>query len=194
MKIIGLTGPKGSGKTTAAEYLARTYGARIFAFADPIKAVLKATFDIPDKYLSGTQADKEAIIPGYPFSGRWLMQHFGTDGVRRVLGPDFWANLTLDKIQDEVMSGIDHDLVVIHDVRFLNEAACIKAAGGSIWQLYAPWLTSEDGHQSETEFQHIRSDWALVPETKDVQLLHFVLDRACAWFDIKPVLNSIEAP
>jgi hypothetical protein len=116
-KIIGTCGPAGSGKSTVANYLVEHYGARRYAFADPLKQICIRTLDFADEQLNRTQAQKEAVDPRYGFSARWFIQRLGTEGVRAVLGPDFWWRYCLSRIARDAPG-----VAVIEDVRFVNEA------------------------------------------------------------------------
>lgn len=116
-KIVGMCGQAGCGKTTVATYLVEHYGARRYAFADPLKQLCIRTLDFADVQLNGTQAQKEAVDPRYGFSARWFIQRLGTEGVRSVFGPDFWWRYALSKIVVDAP-----DVAVIEDVRFVNEA------------------------------------------------------------------------
>lgn len=115
--VIGLAGGAGSGKSTAATFLVDRYGAKRFAFADPLKQIAMRTLKFTHEQCYGTQAEKEAIDPRYNFSPRQFLQWLGTEGIRTVLGEDFWWQFALDTIRREAPA-----LAVIEDVRFPNEA------------------------------------------------------------------------
>ena len=51
-KLIGLLGRKQSGKDTLGNYLVDKYNYKRYAFADPIKDILKIMFDLSDKQLN----------------------------------------------------------------------------------------------------------------------------------------------
>jgi hypothetical protein len=197
--VVGLCGPAGSGKSTVADYLARTYGARPFALAEPLKVLIQRAFDVPRAYLYGTQAQKEAVIPGLGLSGRYLMQRIGTNGMRSVFGDDFWVKHTMNEIEDHAVG-----LAVIEDVRFLSEASYIRdwcdvprtQTPCYIWKLAHPWLeaTADPSHQSEAEWQRVQEDHRISTPDKSLGALYLEVDRACSKFGIPPVRYSIEAP
>jgi hypothetical protein len=56
--------------------------------------------------------------------------------------------------------------LIIDDVRYINEAASIRAVGGIIVRIIRPRLTPMD-HSSETEQRHIIADYTV---TNDVHL------------------------
>lgn len=120
MKLVGLCGPAGSGKSTVAAYLAQHYGAARYAFGRPLKAICVRTLDLAPQQVDGTQAEKEAVDPRYGFSARKFIQRLGTEGFQTVLGKDFWINLCLWQVVEDAP-----DLAVIEDVRFVPEARAV---------------------------------------------------------------------
>lgn len=146
--IFGLLGPAGSGKSTVADYTVKHYGAKQYAFADPLKEIVGKAFDLSYKQLYGSQSDKETVDPRYNVSPRWLFQRIGTQGIREVFGPDVWANLTIDRIKKD---GVE--LAVISDVRFRNEATITTLNGRVIKLNRRPGASKADAsHASEAEF------------------------------------------
>ena len=122
-KLIGITGKAGCGKDTVANML-RQRGYETYAFAKPLKAALAAIgFPEPESRL-----DKEAKYPEKDYSYRRLMQVFGTDFVRKVLGEQFWVELAEKNVDLAVPT-------VITDVRFENEADFIRKNGGVVWHV-----------------------------------------------------------
>jgi len=147
-RIIALLGSAGSGKSTVAGMLEEWHGARRYSFADLLKQIAMRAFDFTREQCYGTQAQKEAVDPRYNRSPRWFLQRLGTEGVRGVLGENFWVDATLRRIAAEAPF-----VAVIDDCRFPNEAAAVRAAGGSVWYLVAPGgaATSADlAHASES--------------------------------------------
>ena len=55
--IIGLSGKKGSGKDTIAEYLCVQYGFINYGFGDPIKEIGRIMFDFTDEQLYGNKKE-----------------------------------------------------------------------------------------------------------------------------------------
>ncbi len=131
MIVIGLLGRAGSGKSTAAKYLAEKYGAKIFSFAKPLKELAKELFDFADAQVYGSQDEKEAVDLRYGFSPRTAMIRLG-EGVRAVLGVDTWIVACLRQINlyAAIHRTKDFDpLCVIEDVRYPNEAMEISRHG-----------------------------------------------------------------
>lgn len=128
MKIIGLLGAAGSGKSTVSDYLVAKYDAKKYSFAYPLKEIARRVFDFTEGQLYGSQAEKEAVDPRYNFSPRWLLQKLGTEGIRAVLGEDTWWQSCLRRILDDRPS-----LVVIEDFRFSNEVDGFLGINDAAW-------------------------------------------------------------
>jgi len=183
MKIIGLMGLKGSGKSTGSNYLIDKYQYTEVAFADPLKKACQELFLFTDDQLYGTQEQKEADDPRwFNCSPRTVMQFVGTELLRNNL--------------DKIMPGLGNDMfthhfklwydakyrsdpncrVVISDVRFLNEAECIKNMGGTIIKIIKDDLASNDVHSSETGQNNIPYDH-IIHNTGTLDDYYRVLDN-----------------
>lgn len=139
-QLIGIAGPAGSGKTTAAEIMVQELGYQQYAFAEPMKEAM-AILGLPEP---GCVEDKEKLIPGRGYSWRLAAQTLATDWARK-LDPDFWVELAKTKLSGK-------QRVVIADVRFENEAAMIREAGGVVVHLLGRRRELEkecSGHVSE---------------------------------------------
>lgn len=126
--LIGLTGPAGAGKSTAAQHLEEGWAFVELALAEPIRDMLAALFhaaDIPDAWMT-SRALKEQPTP-LGFSYRHMAQTLGTEWGRSTLGPGFWLRLATLRLERPHLQG---DSVVVSDIRFANEAAWLKARGG----------------------------------------------------------------
>lgn len=144
MKLIAFTGPKYSGKTTAADTLMKLvqYPHKM-SFAYPIKQALLAMGFTREEILQG---DKEEPISPFGASCRRLCQTLGTDWGRNMVHKDIWLMLFARQFVIQERSGTQ--LIVIDDVRFDNEADMIKSLGGIIIKL-EPHYPSSDSHPSE---------------------------------------------
>lgn len=133
MKLIGITGKAGSGKSTTAQLLTDVCSERFLivqrvAFADALKQTCR------DMGWNGVKDAK----------GRRLLQLIGTEAGRRCIGEDVWIN--------KVVLG-KADVVIIEDCRFDNEVAWVREQGGIIlrtwgrqkyrWWHRAYWHASE---------------------------------------------------
>ncbi len=145
--LIGLTGRARSGKTTAAEHLARTYLLEQYAFADPLRDGLMAIFNLDPTDFEGDR--KEQPLGWLDFSPRQLMQSMGTEWARNTVHPDVWVKLAEQNL--EYMTKALGAVLgfVVSDVRFENEADLIRRRGGTIIHIFRPDAQDVNPHISE---------------------------------------------
>lgn len=123
--IIGLCGPEGAGKSTAAKILRRELGLPIKPFAGPLKRMLVA-LGVPKPNIYGTPAQKEEpldMLGG--LSARKAMQLLGTEWGRNLIAPDVWSRAW------EASVNVSHGAIA-DDLRFLNEAESVYRLGGVV--------------------------------------------------------------
>jgi len=158
MKIIGVAGNKGAGKTTLANNLkAATSGQCVpMALADPLKNICIDVLGLRREQVYGSEADKNTPteykarhLPAEGSAGnailtaRQVMQRLGTEVFRRI-DPLIWAKALLRR----AARLLPDEIAVVHDVRFPDEARAINDAGGKVI-----WLNRGivgDWHASET--------------------------------------------
>jgi len=167
IKIIGLAGPKGVGKTTIAKELARKIGpscwSQVFSFADPIRNMARA-FGLSDFQLSDTK-EKEKVIEGLGISPREFMQRIGTD-FGRSISKDVWIHAMEQRIKGE-MCYWDVLTVIIDDVRFDNEAEFIRAHGGKVFELGRDDVEYTSEHSSEAGINPVLIDCVIEADCID---------------------------
>lgn len=173
MKIIGVLGPAGSGKSVCATYLVEKFGARRYSFAHPLKKIVRQAFDLTKDQVWGSQKMKETVDVRYNVSPRWLMQKIGTEGIRDTLGPDFWWKLCLEQILKD-----KPDLAVIDDCRFenevdgmlsLNEGLDPRYLTTHIWRIESNRVrdtVADQEHQSEAEWSKCRFTNKIEPQVR----------------------------
>ena len=114
--VIGLSGLKGSGKTTAAEYMVAHHGFMRMSFAGPIKHMLRVLGVLED----WPKEEPHPLLCG--MTPRHALQTLGTQWGRDMIGGNIWVNIVKDRIEKSKAL----NLIVIDDVRFRNEVAMIE--------------------------------------------------------------------
>lgn len=141
--IIALCGPAGSGKTTIAKALVENHGFIRKPFADPLKRMIAAGFNIERELLDGPREVK--ALPMAIFNGKTLrdvMQTLGTEWGRDMIGADLWSNAW----QTGIGSGYSY---VADDLRFANEAAAVWGIEGFVIRLHRDGAGILSDHASE---------------------------------------------
>ena len=144
-EVIGLTGPKGIGKSTLANSLIHP-GGKVLSFAKPIKDMLRAA-GVPKEYL---YRSKEAQVPGFPdgITGRILCQSLGTEWGRNQIDESLWVTVARNRVDWDTELEFCNP-IIFDDLRFPNEAEWIRSREGEVWQIIREGYTSEDSHISE---------------------------------------------
>lgn len=174
--LIGLMGPAGAGKDTAADHLEDHHGFVRYAFADPMRTMLEAAFTAAgiDYAHIYERKLKEEPVPGVGHSYRKLAQTLGTEWGRRMLDEDLWlrfADMTLGMPDAPVC-----DRIVVTDVRFPNEAGWIRRHGGVVLRIQRDTAPVRQ-HVSETAMQQIDA-WGDIANNRGLDWLHLQLDCA----------------
>ena len=135
--IIGICGFIGSGKDTAADYLVNFHEFRRESFAATLKDAASAVFGWDREMLEGrTKQSREwreqldlwwsERLGIRELTPRWVLQHWGTEVLRRHFHDDIWIASLENKLRTA------RDNVVISDCRFPNEIRGLKAQGAKI--------------------------------------------------------------
>ena len=151
--LIGVAGPKNSGKDTFANRFSLYVPCVIRAFAEPVKRTCKQLFLLTEHQMYDPEA-KERVDERWNLTPRQMFQQVGTDYVRRQVDPNFWLK-HLEFWYQKNNTG-SHNIIV-PDVRFQNEVDLIHRLGGKVVYIYRP-VPLEDIHESEvsaTQLQHI---------------------------------------
>lgn len=152
MKIIGLCGRAGSGKSSVSNFLQKRYGAEPVGFAGPLKKMAMDIWGFSPDQVYGDAAIKESPDPRTGITPRWAMQKLG-QAARDHLSHDIWVKYALSNLSQD-------SLYVIEDVRYVNEAEAIYAQGGSVLRLHCTDSISKDAgvHPSEAQVDLIPTE------------------------------------
>lgn len=135
--IIGFVGFIGSGKDTAADYLVNFHEFRRDSFAASLKDAVSSIFGWDRTLIEGRTKEarewREEVDPWWAdrldmptLTPRWILQYWGTEVCRQGFHDDIWVASVENKLR------LTKDNIVISDVRFPNEVAAIKRAGGTV--------------------------------------------------------------
>lgn len=135
--IVGVCGFIGSGKDTIADYLVNFHEFRRDSFASTLKDAVSNVFGWDRTLLEGRTKEarewREEVDTWWAerlsmptLTPRWILQYWGTEVCRKGFHDDMWVASLENKMRQT------KDNIVISDVRFENEVAAIKKAGGII--------------------------------------------------------------
>lgn len=158
MFILGIVGKKQSGKDTVAAIIQRLMQPKRvdrIAFADALKEEVGLATNSTVEFID---ANKDNF--------RLILQGWGTDFRRKLHGDTYWLVRWLDKVNHLPVDTV----VVAPDVRFTNEAWCIRKLGGKLWRVVRKVNGAVDLHTSETEQEDIKTDLALVNDGSMAEL------------------------
>jgi hypothetical protein len=153
MLIIGISGKKQSGKSTAAVILSKLLqekfatATEIVCFADKLKEIVIECF-VPNEWgwtIKDLESDenKNRMLPCNK-TVRQMLQIVGTDWFREVFS-DCWVNAYAKKLQELYV-----DIIITPDVRFRNELKYIQEHNGLVIRLTKAPFVDIDKHTSET--------------------------------------------
>lgn len=149
-----------AGKTTVSKLL-QSEGYFRMSFADPLKHVANAFFDVigVDPF---NLIDKERAVPtnvDISVSPRHVWQTLGTEWGRECIDPDLWVKIAEYKIKLHRHQGMEAP-IVFDDVRFLNEFEMIRRLGGEMWIIHRYGVNS-NGHKSDGLLDGVTFDRAI---------------------------------
>ena len=217
--IIGLTGPKGSGKDTVAGLLRTHAGFYPLAFADalreevcdawrfePLYLIRPETKEHPLSALALRKCQSDSFVARMvldhtargatldldaPRSPRQILQWWGTE-YRRAQDPAYWTSMLERRIERLLGSG-NQNRLVITDVRFDNEAEILRVEplGAQIWQITRPGCGVPMGsHVSEVSGAQFQPD-AVIDNGSDV--LHLRQQVMNRWWALDAGLAKVTA-
>jgi hypothetical protein len=130
--IIALSGPMGSGKSTAVEIL--KFMVRDMGVNKPIKVIKFAQplYDMQEMIYR-----RISSVYGRPTSfvkDRKLLQYLGTEWGRETIGETIWVDLWEKEVKTALQDGY---VVVCDDARFDNEAESVRRMEGYLIKIVA---------------------------------------------------------
>lgn len=142
---IAFAGPRGTGKTTLAEYLVERHGFARMSLAAPIKRIIaEAPQDSRERH-------RYLLRWGQALFGRSILQtRFATEAARvfaaerdpgrraQLLGTDVGRALDQEVWIRYLLEHLPPGPVAVDDVRFRNECEALRAAGFLLVRLTAP--------------------------------------------------------
>ena len=179
-RLIGICGAAGSGKSTVAKFLVDQYGFDRLRFADGLKRMSAALFEVvgfeQDEIHRMLEGDlKQVRFPELMHaSPRDIMQTLGTEWGRECIHPDIWVNITQARVLDTLAENIP---VVVDDVRHINEAEMIRSLGGEIWKIRGRGLEGVSNHSSEHQFSSVKADEVIYNGEGGIEMLHDQIRR-----------------
>ena len=174
--IIALTGLKGSGKDTTADYIIKNYeNWEKDSFAGTLKDAVSVIFGWDRKMLAGETPEDRIIREtpdeywtsklGFEVTPRNILQKFGTDCLRNHFHPDIWVNSLEKKIRNSDKN------IIITDCRFKNEIDTLKNLGATFIRIEwnkPEWFDKvKELNLKNYNIQGIKN---LIPEVKDVHI------------------------
>lgn len=155
-KILGFSGKKQSGKTTAVKCVRNHFledgndsGVVVCGFFDAAKEWFRMGVGLPAHIDMDSQETKDIMLPS-GLTVREGLQKFGTDYCRSIC-LDWWVNVWIVRIRRYA----PNVLILVPDVRFPNELTAIQEMGGHVIRLLrAPF---DDRHESETALDEIEA-------------------------------------
>lgn len=129
LRVIGLAGPAGVGKTTLAEALVDKLGYERMSFATALKEFADAMVSTED--IGGISFTAPLSVIDKTTARPWLVA-IGA-GARQAFGKDFWVDQFHNRLMNK-LEGHWHETVkvVIDDVRYPNEVSYIEDELGGV--------------------------------------------------------------
>ncbi len=195
IRLIGVSGKLGSGKDTFAELLAKQLAGKVerHALADNLRLIteiisgirMTTTHEIDEPFCNEirnyTQDQKNILIKQFDKTIGETLQLVGTELFRNNYDTDVWVkSLFSEEIYDKMNDG---KIIIIPDVRFINEADYILQEGGYLIRLEGdPAGVRENSlrdlnHLSETNLDnYTKFDKVIINNKKDINELKRVVN------------------
>lgn len=138
--IIGFSGKAGSGKSTAANFLANEHWFIKHKMAKPLKNMCRALGMSEEQIEGNLKEVPDPMLDGK--TPRYVMQSLGTEWGRKLIGESLWTDAWL-------ATRPENSDIVVDDIRFLNELTTVRSLGGKIIKIVRNLEETESEHESE---------------------------------------------
>lgn len=177
--IIGICGVARSGKSVSAAILQNKLGFKEHSFAAPIREFVWKLLDVDAATFETIKDKPHPLLSGK--TPRYAMQTLGTEWGRDTISQTLWIDVCIHKAKNHPGN------VVISDVRFENEAAAIRNAGGIIIKIVrkdAPFIQTPN-HSSEAGIPDCLVDHIIVNDSDIVTFETNLLRDIQDWMNMK---------
>jgi len=187
-KIIGLSGKLGAGKNYIAEkiiapYFTNNYNILIIGFGDQVKQEL---------YARDPELTYDLLYDYKTHETRQKLQQYATENGRDKYNEDMWIRGLDMQIETFQRRSCKDTLIIVCDVRFINEADYIKSKQGLLFRIEAPLRTQSrywneaggnlqihqliSNHASEKNLDNYKFDYIIHNDTSiDTNFLNTML-------------------
>lgn len=170
MRLVGIAGRAGAGKSLVAERLVTLADYDVLSFAEPLKR-MAGRFLIDNYGYTLAEVEffmnhKTLTLPELGVTMRYFLQTLGTDWGRELINPYIWVNMGADSIAEQ----LEHSPVVIDDLRFEAEAAVIRGFDGLVIHLLRCGGLP-DSHASEAGIKLDPRDVVIINDCSELELL-----------------------
>lgn len=200
-QIILLSGHRGAGKDSAADYLVRRYGYVKLSIASILKDKVAAEYNIPRSWMD-SQSRKQAILMEYPLrSGpevdatanliaNWLRSECAELGghlyhtprsllimegaIKRAIQPNYWVAQVARILQVDTENSY-----VIPDVRFRNEVDILQFTASETKLVRINRFGTESMDASERDLDQYKFDH-VIENVGELEQLHSAVDNIIA--------------
>ncbi|MDY0186102.1 MAG: hypothetical protein RBR43_09510 [Desulfuromonadaceae bacterium] len=175
LPIIGIAGHARAGKDTIAQIIQQEYRCMTYAFAEPLKAMLKALgLDAHD-----LESDrKDEISNDFQATPRHMMQTLGTEWGRDTINSELWVIAAARRLK-RMNQGNPDATILITDVRFPNEAAFVRKHGFLVHVERPIQRINASAHRSENPLSIQDSDHIIINDGTLEDLREESLRIAC---------------
>ncbi len=194
-RIIGISGKLGSGKDTFAELLAEQLVGKVerHALADKLRLITEIVSGVKmttthetnkpfcNEIRNYTQDQKNIVIKQFDKTIGETLQLVGTDLFRDNYDTDIWVKSFFNEELEEKLN--NGKIIIVPDVRFINEADYINQEGGYLIRLEGDPIGVRENslrdlnHISETNLDnYTKFDKIIYNGKKDINVLKGVVN------------------